>query len=49
MIREYIVHKDLNTTSNLQACLHQGKDNIMRLYKLFTFREEVTNQRKSVN
>lgn len=49
MLREYIVHKDLNFTSNAQACLHQGKDNIMKLYKLFILNEEVTNERKSIN
>jgi hypothetical protein len=36
MLREYIVHKDIASASNVQACLHQGKDNITRLYKLFT-------------
>jgi glutathionylspermidine synthase len=48
MLREYIVHKEVNSSSNVQACILQGKDTLFKLYKLFTFNEEITNQRKSV-
>lgn len=49
MLREYIVHKEVNSTSNVQACVFQGKDTIGKLYRLFILNDEVTNNRKSVN
>lgn len=49
MLREYIVHKEVNSTSNVQACVFQGKDTISKLYRLFIYNDEVTNNRKSVN
>ena len=49
MLREQLIHKEVNNGSSVQVCILHGKDSIAKLYKLFVVGEEVTNERKSVN
>jgi len=49
MLREYITHKEVHSNSNLQACIHQGKDTIQKLYKQFIVDDGMTSDKKSVN
>lgn len=49
MLREQLIHKEVNSGSGVQVCILHGKDSISKLYRLFVLGEEVTNQRMSVN
>lgn len=49
MLREQLIHKEVNNGSSVQVCILHGKDSISKLYKLFVVGEEVTNERKTVN
>ena len=49
MLREQLIHKEINNGSSAQVCILHGKDSISKLYKLFVIGEEVTNERRTIN